>query len=96
MQNHKESMTQYFYTDAFLYIYGPLRSTPAICTVHVYISITTMMQGLLLLDAIIIVKYLFIFYMKNPTAVQEDFWKVNDILREHVKFFVLQGTHASE
>ena len=37
-----------------------------------------MMQGMLLMDAIIIVKYIFIFYMKNPTAVQEDFWKVNN------------------
>jgi len=35
------------------------------------------MQGFLLFDAIIVVKYIFIFYMRNPTAVQDDFWKVS-------------------
>ena len=34
------------------------------------------MQLCLHFAAIIVVKYLFILYFKNPTAVQGDFWKV--------------------
>ncbi len=33
-----------------------------------------MLQGLMLLDAMIIVRYSFIFHLKNPTSAQDDFW----------------------
>ena len=34
------------------------------------------MYGLLMFDWIIIVRYLFLFYLKNPTALQDDFWNL--------------------
>jgi hypothetical protein len=34
------------------------------------------MQGLLYLDAIIIARYTFLFHVKNPTALQDDFWRL--------------------
>jgi hypothetical protein len=34
------------------------------------------MQGLLYIDATIIIRYIFIFCMKNPTALQDDFWRL--------------------
>ena len=33
-----------------------------------------MQKGLMFVDFILIVRYLFTFHSKNPTAVQEDFW----------------------
>ena len=34
------------------------------------------MQGLLYIDATILIRYMFIFCMKNPTALQDDFWRL--------------------
>ena len=63
-------------TDTILYIHGPLKIAKGFCHLHVFVSSTIMMHAMLLLDAVIVVKYIFIFFMKNPTAIQEDFWKV--------------------
>ena len=66
------------FTASLLYIFSPRLPYRSLCILNGYIGITITMQGMLLMDAIIIVKIIFIFYMKNPTAVQEDFWKVNN------------------
>ena len=35
-----------------------------------------MLQGLMILDAMIITRYSFVFYLKNPTSTQDDFWNL--------------------
>jgi len=46
------------------------------CRVSHVIGCTVCLHWTLLHDAIILVKYFFIFHLKNPTAVQDDFWKI--------------------
>lgn len=56
------------------YMLGPF---PAwICFVDIVIRNVLVMQGLLYLDAIITVRYVFLFHLKNPTALQDDFWRL--------------------
>ena len=47
-----------------------------LCRINSILRNALPMHGLLLMDAIMIVKYFFLFQMKNPTAVQDDFWKL--------------------
>jgi len=54
------------------YVYGPLPSLW--CYVMLVLRSSFMLQGLMLLDAMIIVRYSFIFHLKNPTSAQDDFW----------------------
>jgi hypothetical protein len=57
----------------FRFAYGPIAFEP-ICQLNSILRNSLPMNGLLLLDAIMIVKYIFIFHTKNPTAIQDDFW----------------------
>ena len=58
----------------FRSVFGPL--PVSLCHVNSILRNALPMHGLQLLDAILIVKYVFLFRMKNPTALQDDFWKM--------------------
>ena len=55
------------------YLTGPF---PAfLCHLDIILRNSFIMQGLFYLDSMIMVRYVFIFHLKNPTALQDDFWK---------------------
>ena len=56
------------------YMMGPF--PPWICFIDIVIRNVFVMQGLMYLDAIIIARYVFLFHVKNPTALQDDFWRL--------------------
>ena len=49
---------------------------PILCSLDVILRNVFMMQVLFFLDAVLLCRYIFIFHLKNPTALQEDFWKL--------------------
>lgn len=59
----------------FRFAFGPISFQP-ICQLNSFLRNSLPMNGLLLLDAIMIVKYIFLFHTKNPTAIQDDFWNL--------------------
>jgi hypothetical protein len=56
------------------YMLGPFPTW--ICFIDIVIRNMFITQGMLFLDAIIIVRYVFLFHVKNPTALQDDFWRL--------------------
>jgi len=58
--------------DLFLYFYRPLPSW--ICYIQIILRHALVIQLLLLLDSIIIVRYLFIFWLNNPLRFDDEFW----------------------
>jgi hypothetical protein len=52
---------------------GPIKSE-IVCRMNSVLRNSLPMHGILLLDATMVVKFAFSFHMKNPTAVQDDFW----------------------
>ena len=56
------------------YIIGPINSI-LLCGIETTLRNVICLHALLLLDSSIIVSYLFLGHLKNPTAVQDDFWK---------------------
>jgi len=56
------------------YTIGPIDSI-IFCGIETVLRNVLCMHALLLFDSIILVQYLFLFHLKNPTAVQDDFWK---------------------
>ena len=59
----------------FIYTFAPIESTMT-CTFLFVAIVSTALYGLLLHNAITFVKYVFIFHLKNPTVIQDDFWGV--------------------
>ena len=57
------------------YIFAPLKSL-FWCRAQFSFAVMLSMHILMLFDAIIIVKSIFIFKLKIPTVVQDDFWKL--------------------
>ncbi len=57
------------------YIMSPINS-PVVCRMYFMVNTVICYHMIFLLDAMIIIKYMFIFHLKNPTAVQDDFWKL--------------------
>lgn len=55
-----------------LYSWGPLHSS--LCNLSLILQGTFGLQAFLLMNAVMIVRYLFTFHVKNPTAAQHDFW----------------------
>jgi len=55
------------------YIIGPL-NWPLICGLETVLRNGICLHGLLLLDSIILVKFIFLFYLTNPTALDDKFW----------------------
>ena len=71
--------------DFFRSVFGPMPEY--LCRINTIVRNALPMHGLMLIDAILIVKYMFMFHMKNPTAVQDDFW--NLFLNMFVAMFTL-------
>jgi hypothetical protein len=51
-------------------------NSPLICQAYFFAVTFISLYTTLLTDVILIVKYLFVFHLKNPTAIQDDFWKI--------------------
>ena len=60
--------------DTLRFIVGPF--SIHFCFWHLLLKVVTKTIILLFLDAILITKYLLIFWLKNPCAVNDDFWSV--------------------
>jgi hypothetical protein len=58
-----------------LFALGPFKN-PEVCLLHTFARNVVMLIVLLLQNLIIGVRYIFIFRVKNPTAVQNDFWRL--------------------
>jgi hypothetical protein len=58
--------------NTMLYIFGPLPWY--ICYPQVFLFPTMSTSFVLLVDSISVVRYVFIFWLKNPTILQDDFW----------------------
>ena len=81
-----------------LYSWGPLH--PSFCYLSLIFQGTFALQVFLLLNAVMIVRYIFTFHVKNPTAAQHDFWMIfittcTFLLAffTHSTFTVLPGKH---
>ena len=60
--------------EIFRYIYGPLN--PTVCLVHLFFRSRIYCDLLLQLDAAAIVRYVSIFWLKNPAGLRDEFWIV--------------------
>jgi len=56
----------------FRYMFGPL--SPTICFIELVLKNSIVTQMMFFLDGIIIARYLFIFWLKNPAAFNDEFW----------------------
>jgi hypothetical protein len=54
------------------YIFGPLPK--AICHFSVFVKFYLTTHGIVLLDMIMVSRYIFIFWLKNPAAFYDEFW----------------------
>ncbi len=54
------------------YIFGPLPIV--VCIFHLWIKNVTFLIAMLFYDGILLTNYLFIFWLKNPSAFKDDFW----------------------
>ena len=59
-------------SDILLYFFRPLPDL--YCLFNLVLRNALMIQAILFFDAIIIVRYIFIFWMKDPANFAEDFW----------------------
>ena len=59
----------------YVYFASPLNS-PTFCKIYLIIHNIGAYHCLMLLDAMLIVKFIFVHFLKNPTAVQDDFWNL--------------------
>ena len=55
-------------------MFGPLPLF--VCHSHFFLKLTITLQAAFFLDAIIVLRYIFIFWLKNPAAFQEEFWSL--------------------
>lgn len=60
------------FLDPFRYLSGPIPMS--ICYFKSCFGIAAFQQILMLSTAIVVTKYLFTFYLKNPLAIEEGFW----------------------
>ena len=54
------------------YIFGPMNLT--VCRFNYFFKLVLTTQAMLFLDGIIITRYVLIFLVKNPAAIQDEFW----------------------
>ena len=59
-------------TEMLLYFYKPLPDW--YCTIIFIAQNSIILISLIYIDTVLIVKYIFIFWMKNPENFQDDFW----------------------
>jgi len=67
-------VAQPFYSFIFD-IFAPVNNEVYCFLIYIVVH-GTCMHLLLIGNAIILVKYIFIFHLKNPTAIQDDFWNI--------------------
>jgi hypothetical protein len=60
--------------DTVAYVFGPM--SRSYCTLANLIRNLVKTNGLLLYDALAITRYICIFWMKNPGAIDDDFWSI--------------------
>jgi hypothetical protein len=61
-------------TEAVRFLYGPF--SKSFCFLKTIVCSAYVTETLLYFDAIAMTRYLFIFWLKNPAAFQDDFWNV--------------------
>jgi hypothetical protein len=61
-------------TEAIRFVYGPLSVN--FCFLKTTVRSAYLTQMFLYFDVIALTRYLFIFWLKNPAAFQDDFWNV--------------------
>jgi hypothetical protein len=59
-------------SDILLYFYRPLPDFH--CLLNLVLRNAFMIQAILFFDAIILVRYIFIFWLTNPQSFCDDFW----------------------
>ena len=67
-----ESLFAIWLPDLLLYVYRPYPTWA--CTLHGIFKNAVLLRLMLLFDSIIIVRYIFIFWLKNPLNFDDQFW----------------------
>ena len=72
------------------------------CFLDVFLKPIAIMLDFLLLDAMCIVQYMFIFHLKNPNGMQDDFWKrfliiwvIAFAFLVNVTYYILPGSNPN-
>ncbi len=60
--------------EIFRYIFGPLNESFCLC--HYFLKNMLSLQHILIFDSIAVIRYIFIFWMKNPLAFEDGFWNI--------------------
>jgi hypothetical protein len=63
-----------FWSDTYFFLFAPMSTFS--CQTIAFVRMTIASNILTFLNFIVISKYIFIFWMKNPGSVQDDFWHV--------------------
>ena len=86
------AIAQNLYTvlDILRYLLGP--RPPSLCFLQIWVKFSITSVFLLLYDAIILTKYILIFWLKNPGAVNDDFWCTFINVWVYVASFLYDGT----
>lgn len=63
-----------YFCDTITYFVGPL--PPYFCYIMCLIRPIIKTNALMFLNAIVVSKYIFIFWMKNPASIDDDFWSL--------------------
>jgi hypothetical protein len=63
-----------FFSDTFIFLFAPMSKLS--CSAFAFVRLTIASNILTLLNFIVFSKYIFIFWMKNPGSVHDDFWTV--------------------
>ena len=61
-----------FWVSSVRFLYGPLPS--AVCYFKTALTYSTLASALLFQDISLVARYFYIFVLKNPAAVEDDFW----------------------
>jgi hypothetical protein len=78
--------------DLLRYTYGPLPEV--VCFYHLVFKNAFSLQLLIILNLIVIFQYIFIFWLKNPAAFQDEFWHFFLVIWMSGFSFVSQWTFA--
>lgn len=76
--------------DILRYYYGPLPHS--FCLVRTVVSGSLVLQILLFITTIVVTKYIFIFHLKNPTALDDKFWCIFLTLWIRIFAYLSQAT----
>ena len=80
------------WTDIGRYLVGPLPAS--FCSLQIWIKDSIKTAILLYINAITLSKYVFIFWMRNPTALDDDFWNLVSNLWIVLGSLVVNAVHA--